>query len=168
MLKIELNKKNLTVISAVVVFLFILTVFFYLPLLGEIRRKALERGALNNQLTIAGANLDTLRKANVSKKLISRQEVSSVIDNITREGRALLLNFKSMSQKEIISAPDNHAILPVEMEIEGDYKQLGLFFGALENIKDAIITVDSFRITGDEKASPKVSAALTVNMHLAQ
>ncbi len=166
MLKIKLNKKRAALILSAAAVLVFLALFIYLPLLKEVKRKSFQWNGLRDQLDSARMNLEALRKNGVSKKLILQSEVSSAINTITREGRNLSLDFKSISQKQIRSK-NNYAILPLQMEMEGDYKLFGFFFAALENIKDVIVTVEDFQIRRNDKILPKISAVLTLNIHLA-
>ncbi|MDP3804528.1 MAG: type 4a pilus biogenesis protein PilO [Candidatus Omnitrophota bacterium] len=166
MLTIESNKRNALILSITGIILFILTAFLYLPLAKEIRVKSYEWNSLRSQLAAAHANLSAAGKESVTKRLIRREDVSSVIDGITKEGRNLRLNFKSISQKEIIDTEDGYLVLPVQMEIEGDYERLGRFFGVLENLEGSIVRVKDFEIRRDDKILPKVSASLAINLYL--
>lgn len=165
---IELNKRNALILSIIVIILFISTGFLYLPLAKEIRVKSYEWNSLRRNLSAAHADLLAAGKESVTKRLIRREDCASVIDGITKEGRGLRLNFKSISQKEIRDTEDRYSVLPVEMEIEGDYERLGRFFGALENLEGSIARVEKFEIRRDDKILPKVSASLAINIYLAK
>lgn len=166
MTKLELNKRNLTIISSAAIFLISLVVFLYLPLAGEIRKKGLEWNSLQDQLGVLQAKLRTIERSDVNKRLLRQSEVSALIDTMTKQGKALLINFKSLTQKEIKTIKEGCAVLPIQMELEGGYEQLGRFLGVLENLKDAIVTLEGFDIRGDDKTLPKISASLTVNIYL--
>lgn len=165
---IELNKRNALILSIIVIILFISTGFLYLPLAKEIRVKSYEWNSLRRNLSAAHADLLAAGKESVTKRLIRREDCASVIDGITKEGRNLRLNFKSISQKEIKDTEDRYLVLPVQMEVEGDYERLGRFFGALENLESSIVRVENFEIRRDDKILPKVSASLAINIYLAK
>lgn len=160
------HKRNIAIISCIGIPAAIIVVFLYLPLAMSIRKNGLECNSLTQQLNAARTNLGVFESAGAGKKLIKEQDISSVIDAIAQEGRRNLLDFKSISQGEIRAIEENHLVLPCTIEIEGDYKQLGIFFGALENVKDALVTVEEFRIRRDERILPKISAAAVLNIHL--
>jgi Tfp pilus assembly protein PilO len=161
-----LHKRNIAVISAISGCFLAMLIFLYLPLGRAIRTNGLERDTLVRQLSEAGANLGVFKGAQVSKKLIRERDISSVIDAIAREGRNNLLDFKSISQGEMRPDEDNYPVLPVTIEIEGDYRQIGAFLGALENIKDTIVTAREFTLRRDDRILPKISAAVVLNIHL--
>lgn len=160
------NKKNSFIILSIVIFLLI--IFLYLPLARTIRKKSLEWNTFKGQLNSAQINLQVIQKSGTNKKLIRQQEASGVLNAITQEGRNLRLNFKSLNQKEIRGIENKYAILPVEMEIEGGYEELGHFLGALEGLESSIVTIESFKIWRDDKILPKISASLVVKLYLVQ
>lgn len=166
MMPFVLHKRNAAIISGIIACVSAIIVFFYLPLAGKIRKNGLECNMLVRQLEAARMDLGAFQGAGAGKKLVNEQGISSVIDAIAREGRNNLLDFKSISQGEILPAEEGHLVLPVKIEIEGDYRQLGLFFGALENIKDALVSVEEFSIRRDERALPKISASVALIIHL--
>lgn len=160
------NKKNLSIILGITVFLFLLFAFIYFPLLKEIRKRDFLCRGLGEQLKMAD-NLRDFQKAGINKRFISQKELSLALDKITERGKSRLFNFKSITQGEIKTLND-HRVLPVEMELEADYKQLGLFLGDLENLQDALVTVENFRLSSDEKLLPKILCSLTLNIYITQ
>lgn len=161
-----LNKKNVPLIAAVVIGLLIVLGLFVLPLKKAITRKAQEYKGLQAQLILGYQNQKIFQRNGVPKKLIGQKDVAAVIDSITKEGRRLALNFKSLSPQEPVDANAAYAALPVRMELEGDYKQAGLFLGALENLNGALVSVDSFHIIHEEKIFPKLLISFTVHIYL--
>lgn len=166
MIQFALCKRNIAVIAGVSACAAVIAVFLYLPLAREIRKDSSEWRSLNQLLSAAGTYLSVFQGASSGKNLIREEGISSVIDRIAQEGRNNSLDFKSISQDNIKDAAQNHRVLPVVIEIEGEYKQLGIFLGALENIKDALVSVEDFSIRGDERILPKISASLVLNIHL--
>lgn len=168
MTKLELNKKNLIIVSGTAVFLFILIIFLYLPMAGKLKKKTIEWNSLKSELKVEQDNLKLIQECRIDKKLIKENELSSIIDIITREGRTLFLNFKSITQKELKYARDTCPVLPVQMEIEARYEQLGRFLGALEGLKDSVITIENFTIRRDERILPNIHCSLAMNIYLTQ
>lgn len=164
MIPMLLNKKNLSIASGTAVFLFMLFGFIYFPLLKEIRKKDSLWKGLKEQLKTA-ENLRDFQKAGIHKRFVSQKELGLVLDKITEAAKSRSLNFKSISQQEI-KALDGYRVLPVEMELEADYKQLGFFLGDLENLQDALVTVENFRLSSDERLLPEILCSLTLNIYI--
>lgn len=158
------NKKNLSVVSGIAVFLFLLFGFIYFPLLKEIRKKDSLWKGLKEQLKTA-EGLRDFQKTGIHKRFVSQNELGLVLDKITQAAKSRSLNFKSISQEEV-KAFDGYRVLPVEMELDADYKQLGLFLGDLENLQDALVTVESFKLSSDEKLLPRILCSLTLNIYI--
>jgi Tfp pilus assembly protein PilO len=156
-----LNKKDKVVIIGVILCLILLICFIYLPLVKEVRKENREWNNFKKQLGIAQVNLQDFGAGGAHKRLISPQEVPAVIEGLAKEGRDLQINFNSITQKEIKYMADDSAVLPVQIEMEGRYEQLGSFFGILNSGNNSIVTVDSFEIRGR-------SASLLVNIYLAR
>lgn len=166
MIALKVNKKNLGIASGVAVFLFLLFAFIYFPQLKEIRKRDSLWKSLKEQLKTA-ENLRDFQKAGIHKRFISQKELGLTLDRITEAAKSRSLNFKSISQQEI-KALDGYRVLSVEMELDGDYKQLGLFLGDLENLQDALVTVENFRLSSDEKLLPRILCSLTLNIYITQ
>ncbi len=164
--KALLDKKNIMALAGIVVGVLVIISLLYLPPKKAITKDTLEYKSLQAQLSLGYQNLNIFQRNGVTKKLVSQKEIASVIDAITKEGRKLLLNFKSMSRQELIEADASYSLLPVQIAVEGDYKQLGLFLGALEALNGVLISVDSFQIVRDERIFPKLLFSLTLHIYL--
>lgn len=143
----------------------LISAFLCLPPLKAIKVKNFEWNNLKSRLSAAQVELKACKECVIIRKFTKRQDIPSLIDDITREGRALKINFKSISQKEIIDSKDRYLVLPVQMEIEGGYEDIGRYLGALEN-KNSILTVEGLEIERDKKILPKVPASLAINLYL--
>lgn len=161
-----LNKKNVPLIAAIVIGLLIALGLLVLPFKKAITRKAQEYKGLQAQLVLGYQNQKIFQRNGIPRKLIGQKDIASVIDSITKEGRSLGLNFKSLSRQEVVDVNPAYLLLPVQMELEGDYKQVGLFLGALDSLNRALVSVDSFRIIREEKIFPQLLFSLTVHIYL--
>ncbi|OGX23940.1 MAG: hypothetical protein A3J51_03815 [Omnitrophica WOR_2 bacterium RIFCSPHIGHO2_02_FULL_45_21] len=166
MIPLKLNKKNLRIVLRIAVFLFLLFGFIYFPLLKEIRKSDSLCKSLKEQLKTA-ENLRDFQKAGIHKRFVSQKELALTLDKITEAAKSRSLNFISISQQEI-KALDGYRVLPVEMELDAGYKQLGLFWGDLENLQDVLVTVENFQASSDEKLLPKILCSLTLNIYITQ
>jgi len=167
--KIELDKRQVAIIggAAFVVVVFILIVFVYRPLGGKIHsmREGLRitEQELANARNIVGAKDRGERKGH----LLALEEVSLAIDEMTKTGRALRINFISISPKEIVQLEDaRYPVLPIHMDLEAEYRDIGLFLGALEGLTESLVTVRSFSIGKDEEILPLVKSKMVVDMYL--
>lgn len=160
------NKKNIAGASAIAVFLFLLFIFIYFPPLKKIRKMNSLWQSLEGQLKTA-ENLRDFQKAGIHKRFVSQEELVLILDKITEAAKIRSLNLKSISQQEI-KALDGYRVLPVEMELDADYKQLGLFLGDLENLQDALAAVENLQISSEEKLLPRILCSLTLNIYITQ
>ena len=161
----ESGKRNLTVVSAVFI-TFVLVVFLYLPLISTNNKKAKELNGLQEDLSLSLANLKAVRQDPGEKIIIKEGGASAFIDAITREGKALDVDFKSITQKDVRPVEDGYMLLPVLMEISARFENIGRFIAFLENSSAGFAVMDSFQIVRDERAMPKLSAILQVNIYL--
>lgn len=163
LIKIFRERKKIIFILSGAIFLFIFS--FYFSLAGKISTKAKELDELRIQLKSADENLQIFRELKVNKRLISQEEVSLVINNIARQCRSYSLELKSIIQKEK-TPRDGYSILPVYLEIEGEFKPIGLFLGFLREFEDAVITVESFQMRRVDTLLPKIAGFITLNVYL--
>lgn len=169
MKKIELNRRQATVIigaifSGIVIFLI---VFAYRPLAVKIRLLRNEFQRIEQELEVARDIIGAEGDLGERGRLLTRKETSLAIDEITYTGRALNINFISINPKEIEKLESvNCLCLPIYMDLESEYKDLGLFLGALEKLKESIVTVRSFKIYRDERILPLVKSRLAIELYL--
>ena len=138
----------------------------YLPLLAQVRKKGNELNGLTDRLRASEAELAGVSGDAGGKRIIPESGASALVDRITREGKNCLLDFKSIAQKEIRPFEDGYRVLPLQLEIEAGFEQLGVFLEKLDNMEEGIVSVDSFQILRDERLLPKVSALLNLNLYL--
>ena len=162
-IKILRERKKIIFILSGILFLFILS--FYFSLAAKTNRKAKELDELRIQLKSVNENLQIFRELKVNKRLMSQEEASLVINNIARQCRSDSLELKSIIQKEK-NLKDGYSILPVYLEIEGEFKPIGLFLGFLREFEDAVITVESFQMRRVDTLLPKIAGFITLNVYL--
>lgn len=166
MIQLNARKKNLALAFGACALLFAVFIFVYFPGLREIRKNNVLWKSLSEQLKTVEALRD-FQKTGINKRLISRQELSWALDKITEMAKARFINFKSITQEQII-ALNGYRVLPVKIELEGDYKQLGLFSGDLENIQDALVAIENFQVNSAENTLSKILSFLTLNIYITQ
>lgn len=161
--KILGEKKKIILISAGIVSIIIM--FLYFPLAGKIAKKNKELSGLNVQLKSVNENLRVIQELKVNKRLIKEEEASLVIDTITKQCRSHSLELKSVTQKEK-NIKDGYSVLPVYLEVEGEFERIGLFLGFLREFEDALIIVDNFQIRRADLPLPKIAGLVTLNIYL--
>lgn len=160
--KILGEKKKIIFIPAGIVSIII--VFLYFPLAGKIAKKNQELSGLNVQLKSLNENLRIIQELKVNKRLIKEEEASLVIDTITKQCRPHSLELKSITQKEE-NIKDGYSLLPVYLEIEGEFKQIGLFLSFLREFEGALITVENLEIRRADLPLPKISGVVTITIY---
>lgn len=166
---IKLDKKQAAIIIGAIfaAIVFILILFVYRPLAVKIRSRenaleTIERKLVQTRGIIkAGGNLRR------EGRLIARKEISLSLDEITRTGRMLNINFLSINPREIEKL-EGYAYrrLPIYMDLKSKYKDIGIFLGALEELRESIVTVRKFEIERNEKILPLLKSKLVLEMYL--
>lgn len=166
----ELTRERLTIIiaGATLVVLFGLYLFLYRPLISKCRQAGLECRGIEREVLLAREAITSFLNQNISEKhLISEEDVSLAIDELTKQGRSKGINFVSITPEQIKKAENYPCkVLPIEMKTESTYKELGIFLGSLDDLEKSLITVRNFSLTSDKKDPSKVETKLVINMYL--
>lgn len=160
--KIMRKKKTILVFLGTVS---LIILFLYLPLAGRTAGKNKELAGLNAQIELVNDNLWIIRELKVNKKLIKEDEAYLAIDAISKQREINSLELKSINQKEKITK-DGYSILPVYLEIEGEFKGLGSFLGFLKEFEGALITVDDLQVRRVDPSSPRIAGLITLGIYL--
>ena len=163
LIKIFREKKKIIFIPAGIVSIII--VFLYFPLAGKITKKNKELAGLHTQLKSVNENLRIIQGLKVNKRLIKEEDSSLVIDTISKQCRSHSLELKSITQKEK-NIKDGYSLLPVYLEMEGEFKQIGLFLSFLREFEDALITVENLQIKRADMPLPKIAGVVTLAIYL--
>ena len=163
---------------------FILFTVLFLLLLAPMRRsiavkkdewKRLEAQLAENRVKLRSssktdksaieAQLEDLRR-----RLTVKSPTAAILDELTKRGKELSIEFISITPQEgrAISPPQGtpgaleYKILPIEINMRAGYRNLGEYFGVLENLETSFATVGEFQIRKDEKAPSKLIVRLVV------
>lgn len=165
MADIRLDKKVMVPagVSAAVIF----GLAFIYPLLGKIQAVRSEWEAVDQKLENARRMIRLGEKIPAQGRLLKREEISLAIDEITKKGKAVNINFISMIPQKIgpAQAP-GYQQLPIRMELESEYKNLGMFIHALGDMEEAVAIVHQFKLSRDEETPSLVKADMTINLLL--
>lgn len=162
----EWNKGTITMVAGIAAgtLLFFLLV---MPLWAKAGRLAGEVKALESEMTAVREALDRSKTIKRGADFVSRNEVSRAIDEMAKVGAAMNINFIATSPQKI-EQPEgmDHSVLPIRMQIQSDYKDLGAFLGALEHLEKSLVTVREFSISGEPSVLPRLSTEIIVEIHL--
>lgn len=166
----ELTKERLNIIisSGLAIIALGLYLFLYGPLMNKLRRAHSECKRLETEVLRAREAIGSLRTKAPKGKLIAEEDVSWAIDDLTQNGKLAKVNFISITPKQAEEAkpPPAYKILPIEIEIESTYEDLGIFLGLLDELESCIATVINFNVTPAEKGATKVKTRMAVNIYL--
>ncbi|KPK38175.1 MAG: hypothetical protein AMJ78_10370 [Omnitrophica WOR_2 bacterium SM23_29] len=179
-----MRKRNIHVliISGVILFAVLFSLMLT-PLRNSIAIKKTEWKKLEAQLIAGRAKLDNFSKLDKSEidaqlevlrgKLPSGSPTSAVLDELTKRGKELNIEFISITPK-LEKVPSktktatalNYKILPIEINMKATYRSLAEYLGILENLESSFATVGEFQIRKDEKIYPKLSIRLVVYTYI--
>ena len=141
-------------------------IFFCVPLAGRVAAKRQELSKLLTELSGAKIAVESLHNLKEDCRLIKDAEVPSVINAISKKGRELDVEIKSLDQTEPRIVPGKCRALPITIKAEARYDAIGKFIAALEGLGGCVITIDSFKIQKSEKSKLTVEAAMTISIYL--
>jgi len=160
--KLLLAAAGVTAVIALVIYL-----IFYAPILNELTKKHLECRSCEKGLVDARNVIEGADKIYGKRVLMTEKEVSLAIDELTKHGKSMGINFVSMKPLEITTDKEvEYKILPVDMEIEAGDEQFVNFLGSLDELDKAPIRVKSFDIVPNNENRKRLTAKLTVDIYL--
>lgn len=168
----KLIKANQTAVIIVAIAISISFVYgvFFLPRMKALHAKYLDCRLYESQVVDARNLIQAVSKLNKEsgvRMLISEKEAASGIDEFTKYSKSLGINFLSMKPGNVV-IPEGmpYKILPIEMEIEATGEPFVRFVGSIDELKKAIVTVESFDITPDKEDERKLKVDMVIDMYL--
>ena len=143
--------------------------FLYGPLLKKLRVQGNECRTLEAEVLQARNLIALFKQRETQKTLISEKEVSQTIEEITREGNKLGINFVSVTPRTAMPVTgQTYQVMPIEMEIESTYQSLGEFLGLFDDLKGSLIKMSDFNVTKKgQQSENKILAVVTIHLYLA-
>lgn len=139
----------------------------YAPLAKRLKAGGLECQTVEGEVKEA-RNLIALFKAReIHKALIPEKEVPFTMEELTRQGNFIGVNFISVTPRSI-EEKDTYRILPLVMELNSGYETLGKFLGLLDELEGNLLKVREFSVTPKAEDARYLKARLTVNLYLAE
>ena len=140
---------------------------FYQPLLSKLRSQA--SACLTAETLAANAQRQALlfRGVGLEKALIPENEITAALNELTRRGRLLGIQFVSVTPGKIEDeAGKSYRLLPIETEIDSRYEKLAAFLGMLEVLEKGLVTVGSFTVVPDPEDPARVRTRAQLRLHL--
>lgn len=163
---LKLDKRQISILA--VVFMFLGYGIIYRPLASKISRQKKEWQAIEKDLTIARGFIS--KKDDLGRKghLLSRQEISLAIDEITRIGRKQKVNFISISPQEIEPAAAGEPCrrMAIQIDLEAEYRDFGNFLAALKELRESFVTVRSFKMVRHESVYSLLHSQMIIDVYL--
>jgi len=167
--KIEITKEKLMTLVPIAVLIAVIGVFltFYIPLIQRSRElhiqcKSIEEKERKTKNVIKFASVISSRRV-----LMTEEDVSYATDELTRLGKERGVDFISIRPGEMQKDESaEYKILPVELQLESTYKQLGMFLGSLDDVEKSLITVKSFNVVPDPENTSRLMTDLVVDVYL--
>lgn len=104
----------------------------------------------------------------VARRLVSESDLSTAIDELARRGRALGVNFLSITPKEALdSGKPAYKVVPIDLETRSTYEQLGTFLGTLDELERSIVTVESFTVAPEKDNPQQLETRLELHLFMA-
>ena len=167
--KVELTQDKLIILVATVCLAIAVGTYFgiYGPLIKEVKTKYIECRSIEKEVVKCYDVIESVGRIAGERVLITEEDVSRAIDELTKHGKLNGINFISIKPKKMKKEKGSeYKILPVGVEIKSTYERLGTFLGSLDNLDKSLVKVKNFNITPDEKTPNKLITDLTMDIYL--
>ena len=166
--KIELTRERLiiAVIAGIIVIALAVYSIFFAPLISKVRAKYLECKSVEGDALECRNIIQSSGKG--ERILITEEDISYAIDELTRHGKFKGVNFISMNPKKIEKKNKNsqYKVLPIEIKLESTCEELGVFLGSLDDLEKGLDKVKSFDITADKEDPSKLTTDLIAEIYI--
>ncbi|MFA6320377.1 MAG: type 4a pilus biogenesis protein PilO [Candidatus Omnitrophota bacterium] len=162
-----MKNRNIIIAAMVVFSLFLIYIILYRPLIKKLKMKSAEYAAIENKINSAQRLINSSKAMKSDIVMITEKEVSLAIDELTKHGKSLGVEFRAIKPREIIkSDPVNqYKMLPVDIEIEASDKQLADFLGSLDELKKSLIKIYSLDIKADDMNKAMLKAKVVIGIY---
>ena len=168
---IKENQAAVLSLSAVLIIIFAYLVVFA-PIANKLRFKYMECCSYESRVAGARSIIEMGRKIDKeygSRVLISEDQAAAGIEELTRYGKSLGINFISIKPQKIKTEDrTRYSILPLELLLEANGEEFVAFVGSIDELKKTIVTVKSFNITPDKMDRKKLKIDMVINIYLSR
>ena len=152
------------VVAAISLGLYLLA---YAPLMRRLKIQGSECRIVEGEVNEARNLIAIFRARETDKTLILEKDVSATLEELTRQGNFIGINFISVTPRSIEEGTE-HRILPIEMELESSYETLGKFLGLLDDMQGNLLKVRDFMVNPKSDDPHNLMTRLTVSLYLAE
>ncbi|HLD49593.1 MAG TPA: type 4a pilus biogenesis protein PilO [bacterium] len=141
--------------------------FLYPPLVRDLGRLSEECRRAEARAVEARPLIKAFKTAALLPGFIREEEISETIRELTSQGKSRDIRFIGITPQAVTKPQDSgYPVVPIEIDAESGYQDLGLFLGALEELKKSLVTVKDFHIVPDRDAPAKLRTKLTLWIYL--
>ena len=141
----------------------------YVPPCMAIRKASHRWSSLKAEIDQTQNLLDLVRQGKI-RPLPSQEALPAVLTPLHLQAKRLQVNILSVSPGRSDSAgPGKPILLPIDLQLEGEYRGIGQFLGALHGEPSlGMVTVRRLQIGREERLLPRLRAQLSIEMALKQ
>jgi len=168
-MEIKLTKEKMALVIFLISAIGIVGIYFvvFAPLIKQTSETYLKCSTIEDEVLKVRSIIKAAGEIEGRRVLVTEEEVSYINDEFTRYGKSKGVDFISIDPGEIQKEKgSDYKVLPVEIEMESTYKQLGAFLGSLDDLEKGLVTVEGFSIVPDPDDATKLITELTVNIYL--
>jgi Tfp pilus assembly protein PilO len=168
----KLVKENPIVVYSIAVALVVFVTYFiiFAPVLKKLGVKYAECRICESQLSDARSTIDyaaNLDKSIGTRILISEKEASAGIEELTRFGKSMGIDFSEIKPGDAKMGPDgSYKVMLVEINMEATGDQFLKFMGSVDELKRAIVRMSSFDVRPDKDDRSRLIINMVVEMYL--
>ena len=172
----RLDKRQTKIAAAASVAIIILGVyiFFLKPIIMDLKAKHIECRECEDKALNAREFIESVKLTWVKEAVLTEKDVSYALDELTRHGKTKSVEYVSITPKEDQTKRQaQYDIMPIDIELESRYEDLGKFLGSLGSLEGSLVTVRSFKIrpkgASGHSAGPdpaRLVSKLTIDMYL--
>lgn len=141
----------------------------YMPSCMAIRRDSRRCASLKAEMDQTQGLLDLVRRGEI-RPLPSQETLPELLKQVHVQAKKFQVGILSISPGRSDAAdPSQPILLPVELQVEGEYRAIGQFLGALRGEPSlGMVTVRRFQMDRDEHLLPRLRAQLSIELALKQ
>ena len=141
----------------------------YAPSFAAIRRDSRRWSSLKTEMGQIQNLLEMARRGEI-RPLPSQEELPELLKQLNVEAKRFRVSILSVSPGRADGAgPGQPILLSVELQLDGEFRGIGQFLGALRNEPSlGMVTVRHFQIVRDERLLPRLRVQLAIELALKQ
>lgn len=178
------RKKAIAIVTAGAIAFAVLFVLVLSPTQKKIESKRKEWKEMEAQLAESRAKQSAAYKidkagieaeaALLRRKLPAKRDTSAIIDELTRKGKALNIEFITIDPQEERSATPGprqpaggfrYSVLPIGIDMRASFRSIGEYLNEVDNLDSGFATIDNVQISKDDRIFPKLKVRMTVSTY---